>query len=150
MAPSNFVPTINEGVETYGTTWLGRNEYANPQQRYDVELIKDRKRYHNSILYCSYFCYRVEIEAEVRVHVDELMREELKNLKLVSKSSKNDRVSVSVVGHRERQGQREEGQEKRKEGKEGKERKEKEGRERLDTRQVHWSCDQYCHTSSGL
>ena len=32
---------------------------------------------------CSHPHFRVELEAEIRVQVDELMREELKNLKLV-------------------------------------------------------------------
>ena len=62
MAPSNFVPTINEGVETYGTTWLGRDESSNPQQRHDVELIKDKKRY---ILTCTinlYYIINVELK----------------------------------------------------------------------------------------
>ena len=40
------------------------------------------------ILYILPHC-RVEIEAEIRRHVDELMREELKNLKLVSSSEQN-------------------------------------------------------------
>ena len=36
-----------------------------------------------SIFMLDFIHYRIEIEKEVRVHVDELMREELKNLKLV-------------------------------------------------------------------
>jgi uncharacterized protein YjiS (DUF1127 family) len=69
LAPSNFVPTLNESSLNYASTWQNRDESVNLLQKHDVELIKDAKR--------------VEIEAEIRKQVDELMREELKNLKLV-------------------------------------------------------------------
>jgi SpoVK/Ycf46/Vps4 family AAA+-type ATPase len=74
MAPSNFVPTINEGAQDYVNVWMGRPEAHNLQQRHDVELIKASKR--------------IEIDAEIRVRVDELMREELKNLKLAIEKDK--------------------------------------------------------------
>ena len=50
--------------------WKNRDESGNFQQKHDATLIKEAKR--------------VEVEAEVRVQVDELMREELNNLKMVS------------------------------------------------------------------
>lgn len=49
--------------------WQNRDEVNNFQQRHDVELIKESKR--------------IEVEDEVRIQVDELMREELANLKMV-------------------------------------------------------------------
>ncbi len=104
---------------------------------------------------------RVEIEAEIRVHIDELMREELKNLKLVCANYMyNELLCIYVIhfinprwvamygvlyysiyveiGYRERQRERK----KREEGEKGqerqkrKERKEKERRKRSNSRQV--------------
>ena len=49
--------------------WKERNEEHNFSQQHDSELIKEEKR--------------VEVETEIRTQVDELMRQELKNLKLV-------------------------------------------------------------------
>ena len=54
--------------------WLPRDESENFSQKHDVELIKEEKR--------------MEVEGEIRVQVDELMRAELKNLKLVSIQNK--------------------------------------------------------------
>ena len=56
--------------------WFPRDETDNFQQKHDVELIKEEKRN--------------EVETEIRIQVDELMREELKNLKLVPETSPND------------------------------------------------------------
>ena len=50
--------------------WQPRDESDNFDQKHDSELIKEEKR--------------VEVEMEIRAQVDELMRAELKNLKLVS------------------------------------------------------------------
>jgi hypothetical protein len=49
--------------------WQPRDESDNFEQKHDSELIKEEKR--------------VEVETDIRVQVDELMRAELKNLKLV-------------------------------------------------------------------
>ncbi|KAK2108211.1 Dynein regulatory complex protein 11 [Saguinus oedipus] len=48
--------------------WMNKDESWNFSQDYDPELIKEEKR--------------KELESEIRVQVDELMRQELKNLKL--------------------------------------------------------------------
>lgn len=97
MAPSNFVPAINEATDTYTcefispwivcylmhpffsfsgslfsffvAVWEPRDENSNFSQKHDSELIKEEKR--------------MEVESEIRLQVDELMRQELKNLKLV-------------------------------------------------------------------
>lgn len=50
--------------------WHKRDERDNFSQKYDAELIKEDKR--------------KEVEEEIRIVVDELMRTELKNLKAVS------------------------------------------------------------------
>lgn len=52
--------------------WNNRDESWNFNQKYDPEIIRGEKR--------------VEVEDEIRVQVDELMRQELKNLKLVCAS----------------------------------------------------------------
>lgn len=49
--------------------WSTRDETNNYSQKHDAEIIKEEKR--------------IEVENEVRLQVDELMREELKNLKMV-------------------------------------------------------------------
>merc|ERR1712228_662986 len=67
MAPSNFVPPVNEASDTYKGVWATRDESENFPQKHDAELIKEEKR--------------KEVEEEVRLSVDELMRAELANLK---------------------------------------------------------------------
>ncbi|XP_039182165.1 dynein regulatory complex protein 11 isoform X7 [Crotalus tigris] len=68
MSPSNFLPIMEEGNNKYKDVWKNRDEKWNFSQEYDPELIKEEKR--------------KEVEEEIRVQVDELMRQELKNLKL--------------------------------------------------------------------
>ncbi|XP_054114049.1 dynein regulatory complex protein 11 isoform X2 [Callithrix jacchus] len=68
MAPSVFLPAMKEGNNTYKDIWMNKDESWNFSQDYDPELIKEEKR--------------KELESEIRVQVDELMRQELKNLKL--------------------------------------------------------------------
>merc|ERR1712157_159337 len=68
MQQSQFLPVIDEAQKTYETVWEGRSEAGNFAQKHDVELIKEDKR--------------KEVESEIRVQVDEIMRQELKNLKL--------------------------------------------------------------------
>ncbi|XP_006893580.1 PREDICTED: IQ and AAA domain-containing protein 1 [Elephantulus edwardii] len=69
MAPSLFLPGMEEGRSAYEAIWKNKDESWNFHQDYDPEMIKDEKR--------------KELESELRVQVDELMRQELKNLKLV-------------------------------------------------------------------
>ncbi|XP_032713453.1 dynein regulatory complex protein 11 isoform X2 [Lontra canadensis] len=68
MSPSVFLPTMEEGNNVYKDLWKNKDESWNFPQNYDPELIKQEKR--------------KELESEIRVQVDELMRQELKNLKL--------------------------------------------------------------------
>ncbi|NP_083398.2 dynein regulatory complex protein 11 isoform 1 [Mus musculus] len=68
MSPSLFLQLMEEGNSLYKDIWLNKDESWNFPQDYDPELIKEEKR--------------KELEMEIRVQVDELMRQELKNLKL--------------------------------------------------------------------
>lgn len=68
MSPSVFLRTMEEGNNTYKDMWKNKDESLNFPQDYDPEMIKEEKR--------------KELESEIRVQVDELMRQELKNIKL--------------------------------------------------------------------
>ncbi|XP_003798312.3 IQ and AAA domain-containing protein 1 [Otolemur garnettii] len=68
MSPSVFFHTMEEGNNLYKDIWMNRDESWNFPQDCDREMIKEEKR--------------KELESELRVQVDELMRQELKNLKL--------------------------------------------------------------------
>ncbi|XP_051046727.1 dynein regulatory complex protein 11 isoform X1 [Phodopus roborovskii] len=68
MSPSLFLQLMEEGNSLYKDTWMNKDETWNFPQDYDPEMIKEEKR--------------KELELEIRVQVDELMRQELKNLKL--------------------------------------------------------------------
>uniref|UniRef100_G3TI15 IQ motif containing with AAA domain 1 n=1 Tax=Loxodonta africana TaxID=9785 RepID=G3TI15_LOXAF len=68
MSPSLFLHGMEEGNHLYQDIWKNKDESWNFLQDYDPELIKEEKR--------------KELESEIRVQVDELMRQELKNLKL--------------------------------------------------------------------
>ncbi|NXI51795.1 DRC11 protein, partial [Chloroceryle aenea] len=68
MAPSNFLSIIEEGNSQYKVFWQNRAEGWDFHQDHDPELIKEEKR--------------EEVEEEIRVQVDELMQQKLKNLKL--------------------------------------------------------------------
>lgn len=67
-APSVFIPMIDASSDLYHESWQSDSaDAANFHQKHDSELIKRQKR--------------LEVEEELRVQVDILMREELKNLK---------------------------------------------------------------------
>lgn len=68
MSPSVFLQLMEEGNSLYKDMWMNKDESWNFPQDYDPELVKEEKR--------------KELEVEIRVQVDELMRQELKNLKL--------------------------------------------------------------------
>ncbi|XP_032755507.1 dynein regulatory complex protein 11 [Rattus rattus] len=68
MSPSLFLQLMEEGNSLYKDMWMNKDESWNFPQDYDPELVKEEKR--------------KELELEIRVQVDELMRQELKNLKL--------------------------------------------------------------------
>uniref|UniRef100_A0A8C6CFC0 IQ motif containing with AAA domain 1 n=1 Tax=Moschus moschiferus TaxID=68415 RepID=A0A8C6CFC0_MOSMO len=68
MSPSVFLHTMEEGNNVYKDLWKNKDESWNFPQDYDPELIREDKR--------------KELESEIRAQVDELMRQELENLKL--------------------------------------------------------------------
>nr|XP_023403846.1 IQ and AAA domain-containing protein 1-like [Loxodonta africana] len=68
VLPSKFIPVINAGHEEYMKLWKNRYESIHPNQSFDPETLREEKR--------------KEVEVEIRMQVDELMRQELKNLRL--------------------------------------------------------------------
>ncbi|XP_021515421.1 IQ and AAA domain-containing protein 1-like [Meriones unguiculatus] len=66
--PSKFIPVINAGHEEFTTLWKNRCDNKHPSQNFDSETLREEKR--------------KEVELEIRAQVDELMRQELKNLRL--------------------------------------------------------------------
>jgi len=63
--------------------WAVRDESGNYSQKHDAEIIKEEKR--------------IEVESEVRLQVDELMREELKNLKMVRSTTATNHLSLFSI-----------------------------------------------------
>ncbi|XP_060724553.1 dynein regulatory complex protein 11 isoform X1 [Tachysurus vachellii] len=103
MSPSNFLPTVVEGAEIYKEVWQARDDGQNFHQHFDPELVREEKR--------------TEVEVEVRIQVDELMRQELKNLKLVIDRDK---------GKKKKKGKKANKKKKKKAKKSGKKKKKKE------------------------
>uniref|UniRef100_H0V7Z7 IQ motif containing with AAA domain 1 like n=1 Tax=Cavia porcellus TaxID=10141 RepID=H0V7Z7_CAVPO len=68
VLPSKFIPGITAGHQEYTNMWENRNESKHPSQSFDPEILRKEKQ--------------KELEVEIRVQVDELMRQELKNLRL--------------------------------------------------------------------
>ncbi|NWI94468.1 DRC11 protein, partial [Pitta sordida] len=68
MGPSNFLSILEEGSRRYKVFWQNRENRLDFLQDHDPELIKEGKR--------------EEVEEEIRVQVDELMQEKLRNLKV--------------------------------------------------------------------
>nr|XP_012420844.1 PREDICTED: IQ and AAA domain-containing protein 1-like [Odobenus rosmarus divergens] len=66
--PSKFIPVINAGHEEYINLWRNQYESIYPKQNFDPEMLRMEKR--------------KEVEQEIRIQVDELMRQELKTLRL--------------------------------------------------------------------
>ncbi|KAM8932697.1 IQ and AAA domain-containing protein 1-like isoform 4-T4 [Lycaon pictus] len=66
--PSKFIPVINAGHEEYINVWKNQHESIHSTQSFDPEALRVEKR--------------KEVEEEIRIQVDELMRQELKNLHL--------------------------------------------------------------------
>merc|ERR1712096_540054 len=60
MPPSKFLTPIKESHEKYLSVWENIDEKENFLQKHEVQLIKEEKR--------------VEVESELRLQVDELMR----------------------------------------------------------------------------
>ncbi|XP_071343991.1 dynein regulatory complex protein 11 [Trachinotus anak] len=78
MLPSAFLSDLEVGNKTYIDVWKTRNESKNFSQRHEVELIKEEKR--------------KVIEADIRVQVDEQMRQELADWKLAVDKDKGGKT----------------------------------------------------------
>ncbi|XP_026201035.1 dynein regulatory complex protein 11 isoform X2 [Anabas testudineus] len=78
MLPSAFLSDLEIGNKTFVDFWQTRNESKNFNQRHEVELIKEEKR--------------KVIEAEIRVQVDEQMRQELAEWKLAVDKDKGGKT----------------------------------------------------------
>ncbi|XP_040828416.1 dynein regulatory complex protein 11 isoform X2 [Ochotona curzoniae] len=102
MSPSVFLHTLEEENNSYRDLWMNRDESCNFPQDYDPELIQEEKR--------------KELEAEIRVQVDELMRQELKNLQLAVNRERELPIKHSKKGKQKN---------KQKKGKRGKREKDK-------------------------
>ncbi|XP_030637612.1 dynein regulatory complex protein 11 [Chanos chanos] len=105
IGPSNFLPTVVEGAKMYREVWKRRDERHNFEQRFDAQLVREEKR--------------EEVEEEIRVQVDELMRQELKNLKLVVDREKGKKRRKGKKGNKK----------KKKKGKKGGKKKKKKERD---------------------
>ncbi|XP_021561947.1 IQ and AAA domain-containing protein 1-like [Carlito syrichta] len=68
VLPSKFVSVISAGHEEYLNTWKNRYDRLYPGENFDSETLREAKR--------------KEVEQEIRIQVDELMRQELKKLRL--------------------------------------------------------------------
>lgn len=88
MAPSQFLSTVVEGQRIYEGVWQNRDEHTNLAQTYVAELIKEDKRQ--------------EVENEIRVQVDELMRQELKNLKIAVDRDKSTKKKGKKDGKKKK------------------------------------------------
>uniref|UniRef100_A0A8D1KMR5 IQ and AAA domain-containing protein 1-like n=1 Tax=Sus scrofa TaxID=9823 RepID=A0A8D1KMR5_PIG len=68
MLPSRSIPVIRAGHEEHTNWWENRYESFHPNQSFDSETLQVEQR--------------KEVEQEIRIQVDELMRQELKSLRL--------------------------------------------------------------------
>nr|XP_020728836.1 IQ and AAA domain-containing protein 1-like [Odocoileus virginianus texanus] len=66
--PSKSIPVINAGHKEYTNLWKNRFDSLFPSQSFDSETLKMEQR--------------KDVEQEIRIQVDDLMRQELKNLRL--------------------------------------------------------------------
>uniref|UniRef100_A0A8C9ZZP8 IQ motif containing with AAA domain 1 like n=1 Tax=Sander lucioperca TaxID=283035 RepID=A0A8C9ZZP8_SANLU len=78
MLPSAFLSDLEVGNKTFVDFWQTRSESRNFNQRHEVELIKEENR--------------KVIEAEIRVQVDEQMRQELAEWKLAVDKDKGGKT----------------------------------------------------------
>ncbi|KAM4024299.1 dynein regulatory complex protein 11 isoform 2-T2 [Anomaloglossus baeobatrachus] len=92
MKPSQFLPDVSSANDTYEGVWLNRKESWNLFQTHDSELIKEDKR--------------KEVEEEIRIQVDELMRQELQNLKLAVDRDKNKKKKGKKGGKKKKKGKK--------------------------------------------
>ncbi|XP_075440584.1 IQ and AAA domain-containing protein 1-like [Ascaphus truei] len=69
LTPSKFVPDLTEEHNIFKTVWQHRDEGHNLRQRWDQELVREERR--------------SNVTEEIRIVVDELMRQELRTLRMI-------------------------------------------------------------------
>ncbi|NXX91088.1 DRC11 protein, partial [Centropus bengalensis] len=84
MTPSNFLSIMEEGDYQYKAFWHNRDKRWDFLQDFDPEMIKDKKR--------------EEVEEEIRVQVDETMKEKVANLKLAMDGDQGDKKKKEKKG----------------------------------------------------
>ncbi|KAF7668345.1 hypothetical protein LDENG_00020550 [Lucifuga dentata] len=82
LFPSAFLSDLKVGHKIFVDVWQNHCEDTNFMQKHDVELVKEERR--------------KVIEAEIRFKVDEQMRQELTNLKLLVDKDKSGKAKGSV------------------------------------------------------
>ncbi|KAG8432570.1 hypothetical protein GDO86_016997 [Hymenochirus boettgeri] len=92
MNPSAFLSDISSANQAYQGVWQHRDEAWNLHQSHDPELIKEVKR--------------KEVEEEVRIQVDELMRQEVLNLKLSVDREKGKKKKDKKGGKKKKKGKK--------------------------------------------
>ncbi|XP_063067929.1 dynein regulatory complex protein 11 [Engraulis encrasicolus] len=100
MTPSNFLPSVVQGAKIYREVWQDRDERQNFPQRFDAQLVREEKR--------------LEVEEEIRVQVDELMRQELKNLKLAVDKDKGKKKKAKKTNKKKKKKAKKAGKKKKK------------------------------------
>ncbi|XP_031414007.1 dynein regulatory complex protein 11 [Clupea harengus] len=100
MTPSSFLPTMVQGTKIYQEVWQERDEKQNFPQRFDAQLVREEKR--------------LEVEEEIRVQVDELMRQELKNLKLAVDKDKGKKKKAKKANKKKKKKGKKAGKKKKK------------------------------------
>ncbi|CDS42421.1 IQ and AAA domain containing protein 1 [Echinococcus multilocularis] len=83
MSPSTFIQDLTDGCKEYNENWKNRDESANTFQRHEEEIIKNDKR--------------AQLELEIRANVDDLMRQELRNLKIAIDGQRQKRINKRKV-----------------------------------------------------
>uniref|UniRef100_A0A7R8CEA8 Probable NADH dehydrogenase [ubiquinone] iron-sulfur protein 7, mitochondrial n=1 Tax=Lepeophtheirus salmonis TaxID=72036 RepID=A0A7R8CEA8_LEPSM len=86
-----FLKSLKAAEDTYNDVWKNKDESYNKVQSFDLEMIREEKR--------------LEVEEEIRKKVDDLMREELEQLKIAVERDKGkkdkdltpDRTTESLV-----------------------------------------------------
>ncbi|XP_008945850.1 PREDICTED: IQ and AAA domain-containing protein 1-like, partial [Merops nubicus] len=94
MSPSNFLSIMEEGSRQYKDFWQNRDKGWDFHQDHDPELNKEK---------------REEVEEEIRVQVDELMQQKVKNLTLAvdgKKSGQKKKGRKSTKGSTESPGRK--------------------------------------------
>ncbi|XP_077439775.1 dynein regulatory complex protein 11 [Vanacampus margaritifer] len=88
MLPSAFLADLEMCNKTFVDFWETRTESRNFEQRHEVELIKEEKR--------------VDVESEIRVKVDEQMRQELADWRLAVEKTPAKAYAKKKAGKRDK------------------------------------------------